>query len=695
MSNKNYVFHDREISWLSFNERVLQEAEDKSVPILERLSFLGIFSSNLDEFFRVRVPTVQKMLDLSLKEIEMLDYDPAETFRKISEKNQELQLRFEKAYLSVKDELANERIFFLNEKELNDDQMLKVKDYFESTVQPALVPLMLSADRPLPELNGKAVYLAIKLCKIENEVEQEVNYALIEIPTAIVSRFFVLSEEDGSKNIVLLDDIIRTCLPEIFAIFHYNSIQAYTIKITRDAELDIEDDMTTGFIEKLSEGLKNRKKGDLVRLVHDKDIDADLLKFIINKVVLEDDDLLVPGGRYHNFKDYMKFPKIGSSALRYKSMQPLAHPVLQGKVSVFEEIRKQDILLSYPYQSYRHVIDLMREAAIDPSVISIKITIYRLVSKNSKVIHSLINAARNGKSVTVVMELKARFDEESNMNYTDQLQDEGVKVIFGAPGLKVHTKLLVIKRKEDGKSIRYCHIGTGNFHENTARVYCDHSLLTCRVEISDEVNKIFKFFKDNYKRYQFKHLIVAPFNGRRRFVKFIDNEMNNAKAGKEAYVIIKVNNLNDRKMAKKIYEASKAGVKIKIIARSVNSVINGVKGMSDNVEAISIVDHLLEHARVIVFCNGGKEKVYIGSSDWMRRNLDRRVEVMTPILDGNIKKMLLDVINLQLADNVKARCWNAELANDYVKSDGAEVRSQYAIYDYFSQQLKESEAKKH
>ena len=695
MSNKNYVFHDREISWLSFNERVLQEAEDKSVPILERLKFLGIFSSNLDEFFRVRVPTVQKMLDLSPKEKEMLDYDPAETFMKISRKNQALQTRFEKAYLSVKEELENERIFFLNEKELNENQLLKVKDYFQSTVQPTLVPLMLSEERSLPELNGKAAYLAIKLCKTEDGVEQEVKYALIEIPTAIVSRFFVLNEEDGSKNVVLLDDVIRTCLPEIFAIFHYNHIEAYTVKITRDAELDIENDVTTGFIEKLTEGLKNRKKGDPVRFIHDSEMDADLLKFIINKVGLEDDDLLVPGGRYHNFKDYMNFPKIGSSALRYKSMPPLAHPILKGKVSVFEQIRKQDILLSYPYQSYRHVIDLMREAAIDPAVTSIKITIYRLVSKNSKVIHSLINAARNGKTVTVVMELKARFDEEANMNYTDELQDEGVKVIFGAPGLKVHTKLLVIKRKEeDGKSVRYCHIGTGNFHENTARLYCDHSLLTCREEISDEVNKIFKFFKDNYKRYQFKHLIVAPFNSRRRFINMIDDEMKNAKSGKVAYIIIKVNSLHDRKMAKKIYEASEAGVKIKIIARSVNSIVNGVVGMSENIESISIVDRLLEHARVVVFCNGEEEKVYIGSSDWMRRNLDNRVEVMTPILDENIKKMLLKVIGFQLADNVKARRWNAELSNEYARTSGKQVRSQYEIYNYFSNQLIKAEAKK-
>lgn len=688
MTKSDYKFHDREISWLSFNERVLQEAEDPTVPLIERFKFLGIFSSNLDEFFRVRVPTVQKMMAYGKKAIPMIGFDPKEAIQEIYKKNEELQQRFEKTYQNLKQELKEQNISFLNEKELNAEQIKIVKKYFKSTVQPALVPMMLAEDRDLPELNAKSVYLGVKLSNKTDKKGKDQKYALIELPTAVVERFFVIPEKN-SKNIVMLDDIIRLCLPEIFSIFNYTKIEAYTIKITRDAELEFEDDVTLGMMEKLAESLKNRKKGDPVRLVHDSKIPKDLLKFLVKKVGLEEDDVLVSGGRYHNFKDYMGFPKVGAAHLRYKSMPPLSHPILKDNVSVFEQIRKQDILLSYPYQSYSHVIDLMREAAIDPAVTSIKITIYRLVSKNSKVIHTLINAARNGKQVTVVMELKARFDEESNMNYSDKLHDEGVKVIFGAPGLKVHTKLLVIKRKEEGKSVRYCHIGTGNFHENTARLYCDHSLLTCRPEISSEVNKIFKFFKDNYKRYRYKHLIVAPFNSRRVFYRLIDTEIENAKAGKEAYMIVKVNNLQDKGMAVKLYEASQAGVKVTLIARSINSVVNGVKGLSENIVAFSIVDRLLEHARLMIFCNGGDEKMYMGSSDWMKRNLDRRVEVMTPIFDPNIKKMLRDVIDLQIADNVKSRNWNQDLSNDYRKTGSKKVRSQYEIYKYFKNQLTE------
>lgn len=689
MTKAEYPFHDREISWLSFNERVLQEAEDPSVPLIERLRFLGIFSSNLDEFFRVRVPTVQKMSAYGKKAIPVLGFDPNDTLGEISRINIKLQRRFESTYRKLKQELKKEKIYFLSEKELDEHQCELVTSYFLKTVQPALVPVMLSADRDLPELNGNAIYLAIKLYNDSTGAETEVRYALLEVPTAIVSRFYVFTEKDGKKNIILLDDVIRTCLHEIFAIFDYEKIEAYTIKITRDAELDIEDDVTSGFMEKLAAGIKNRKKGDPVRLVHDENMPADLLKFLTKKVGMEKQDVIVAGGRYHNFKDYIKFPKIGASHLRYEAMPPLEHPILQGKRSYFEEIKKRDVLLSYPYQSYSYIIHLMREAAIDPKVSSIKITLYRLVSKNSKIIHTLINAARNGKSVTVVVELKARFDEKSNMNYADELQDEGVQVIFGAPGLKVHTKLLLIRRKEDGKNVRYAHIGTGNFHEGTANLYCDHALLTARKEISNEVNKIFKFFKDNYKRYTFRHLIVAPFNARRQFYKFIDQEIENAKAGKEAYMIIKVNSLQDRNMASKLYEASKAGVKVKLIARSINSVVNGVRGLSNNIEAISIVDRMLEHARIMVFANGGDERMFMGSSDWMKRNLDRRVEVMTPIYDEDVKNILRTILNFQLSDNVKSRLWDKNLRNRYKQNEEAECRSQYETYNFFKQFLKE------
>lgn len=691
MSKQEVPFHDREISWLSFNERVLQEAEDPSVPLIERLKFLGIFSSNLDEFFRVRVPTVQKMIAYGSKAIPMLGFDPKQTLKEINEINKKLQKRFEKTYESLKEELKKENIYFLNEQELDDHQRDLVKSYFFKTVQPTLVPVMLSPERELPELNGKAIYLAIKLFNRDaSEGEKDIRYALLEVPSAVVSRFYVLMDESGRKNIVLLDDVIRTCLHEIFAIFNYEEIEAYTIKITRDAELDIEDDVTSGFMEKLAAGLKNRKKGDPVRLVYDEKMPEDLLQFLINRVGLEADDVIVAGGRYHNFKDYMSFPKIGNPHLRYETMSPLNHPILDGHVGMFDLIKKQDILLSYPYQSYKYIIDLMREAAIDPKVTSIKITLYRLVSKNSKIIHTLINAARNGKSVTVVVELKARFDEESNMIYADKLLEEGVNVIFGAPGLKVHTKLLLIKRKEEKGSVRYAHIGTGNFHEDTAELYCDHTLLTAKKEIANEVSKIFKFFKNNYKRYTFRHLLVAPFNSRRHFYKLIDQEIANAKAGKEAYMIIKVNSLQDRAMAARLYEASKAGVKVKLIVRSINVVVNGLTGVSENIEAISIVDRMLEHARIMLFANGGDEKIYLGSSDWMKRNLDNRVEVMAPIYDQHIKDILRKVLHLQLEDNVKARIWDQSLSNNYVESGEEACRSQYAVYDYFKSLIEEN-----
>ncbi|MBL4707854.1 MAG: polyphosphate kinase 1 [Flavobacteriales bacterium] len=550
---------------------------------------------------------------------------------------------------------------------------------------------MLSADRDFPKLNGNASYLAIKLYNKEKGIELDHQYALIEIPTAVISRFFVLPEKGERKNIVLLDDVIRNCLKHVFAIFKYDFVEAYTIKLTLDAELDIEDDVTSSLMENISQSVKNRRKGDPVRFVHDEEMPKDLLDFLIAKVGMDNDDVVVAGGRYHNFKDYIAFPKVGGAHLRYRAMPPLDHPKLKGKVGIFDVIKKQDVLISYPYQSYDYVIHLMREAAIDPAVSSIKITIYRVVDKNSKIMHSLINAARNGKSVTVVVELKARFDEETNMMYAHKLQDEGIKVIFGAPGLKVHAKVLVIKRKEDGKSVRYVHIGTGNYHESNAKLYSDHSLLTCREEIADEANKVFKFFKDNYKRYQFRHLIVAPFNARQQYYKLINKEIKNAQAGKEAYIIIKVNSLHDKEMTTRLYKASMAGVKIKIIARSINSVISGEKGYSENIEAVSVVDRLLEHARILVFANGGDEKVYMGSSDWMGRNLDGRIEIMTPIFDPEIKATLLKVLNFQLTDNTKARFWNKKLSNPYQKTKGGDVRAQYDIYNYFKDQLKDNE----
>lgn len=689
MGKSKYTFHDRELSWLSFNARLLQEAEDPSVPLLERLKFLGIFSSNLDEFFRVRVPTVQKMAEYGKKAIPMLGFDPQKTLKKISLENIKLNKRFGRALRKIKEELKEEHIYFINEKELNEDQRQIVKDYFAETVLPALVPVMLSEKRDLPELNGKAIYLAVRLSKHNEEGVEEVSYALVEVPTAVVSRFFVLAEK-GKRYVILLDDIMRSCMHEVFNIFSFEKIEAFTIKLTRDAELDLEDDVTSGILEKLAISLKNRKKGDPVRLVHDAEMPDDLKGFLTKRLKLEDNDVIVAGGRYHNSKDYIKFPKIGGAHLRYRELPPLLHGPLEANVSIFKTLRERDILLSFPYHSYHYIIDLLREAAIDPHVESIKITVYRLVSKNSKIVHTLINAARNGKKVTVVIELKARFDEESNMNYADQLQDEGVNVIFGAQGLKVHTKLLLIKRREEGGSVQYAHIGTGNFHEGTASLYCDHSLLTSDSAITSEINNVFKFFKNNYRRFNFEHLLVAPFNSRRKFYELIDREISNAKAGIPAYIIAKMNNIQDDGIAIKLYEASEAGVKVDLIARSINNVVSE-KPYSANIHAIGIVDRFLEHARILLFANGGNERIYLGSSDWMTRNLDRRVEVMTPIYDPELRQEIRSLLNFQLSDNAKARRWDAELTNEYIERKEKKVRSQLTTYAYFRNQLKEYE----
>lgn len=689
MGRSKYKFHDREISWLSFNARVLQEAEDPSVPLIERLKFLGIFSSNLDEFFRVRVPTVQKMAEYGKEAVPVIGFNPKSTLRAIFQTNIKLNKRFEKALNKIKQELKEEGIFFINEKELKPKQKEQVREYFNETVLPALVPVMLSEKRELPELNGKAIYLAVKLFNKHHGKEVKVRYALVEVPTAVVSRFYVLSEK-GKRFVILLDDIMRSCMHEVFNIFEFEHVEAYTIKLTRDAELDIEDDITSGFMEKLALSIKNRKKGDPVRFVHDAAMPKDLRDFLIDRIHLAENDVVVAGGRYHNSKDYIKFPKIGGAHLRYRELPPLPHLPLESNVSIFKSIREKDVLLSFPYHSYHYVIDLLREAAIDPDVESIKITVYRLVSKNSKIVHTLINAAKNGKKVTVVVELKARFDEESNMNYAHKLQDEGIRVIFGAQGLKVHTKLLLIKRREEGKVRRYAHIGTGNFHEATANLYCDHSLLTADSSITSEINNVFKFFKDNYRRFSFDHLIISPFNSRRRFYELIDREIQNAKAGKPTYIIAKLNNIQDDGIAVELYKASQAGVKVDLIARSINCVIDGMK-YSKNIRSIGIVDRFLEHARVLVFANNGEEKIFLGSSDWMTRNLDRRVEVMTPIYDKDLQAELKAILNFQLSDNVKSRIWDAELSNPYVQNAKSPLRSQYATYAYFRARLKEHE----
>ncbi len=680
MSKKKVPLVNRDISWLSFNARVLQEAEDTNVPLLERIRFLGIYSNNRDEFFRVRVATIRRMTKLGKKAKDLLGADPDELLEQIQRIIIRQQEKFETIYQGLLRDLEKENIFIINEKQLTVEEGKFVREYFHDNVFPFLVPIMIDTAPKFPYLKDKSIYLAIKLGR--KGKEKKSKYSLIEIPTDVVSRFLVLPAEEHKKQIILLDDVIRYCMNDIFSIFDYDDIEAYTVKMTRDAELDIDADISKGWMEKISKGVKQRKRGQPVRLAYDEKIPNDLLKFILKKIKLHKEESLIPGGRYHNFKDFIGFPNVGRPSLRYHLPHSIEHPDLKGKASVFKVIREKDILLSYPYQSFHHINNLLREASIDPKVQSIKITLYR-AAQNSGIINALINAVKNGKQVTAVVELQARFDEEANIAYANKLQEEGANVIFGVPGLKVHSKLFVISRKENDKLVNYAHIGTGNFNEQTARLYCDHSLLTFDKRITDDVIKLFSFYQDNFKAGTYKHLIVAPFDMRKAFIHLINKEIKNAKEGKPAYMMLKMNSLVDKEMITKLYQASEAGVQIKMIVRGICSLVPGIKGLSSNIEIISIVDKYLEHSRIFIFANGGNEKCFISSGDWMYRNLDARSEVAVPIFDLAIHEQLKQYITIQLKDNAKARIINNTQENKYVQPmNGKASRAQDDIYHW-------------
>ena len=679
---------NRDLSWLSFNERVLQEAADARVPLVERLRFLGIFSSNMDEFFRVRVAALRRMAALGSKARKQLGFDPKKILDKIQKKVIEQQKQFELTFAIIMKDLEKKGVYHISEKELTPEQGEYVKEYFNNTVRQTLVPIMQDTKSKFPYLKDKVIYLAIKLSyKGYNE---KIQYSLIEVPSQVVSRFLVLPTEGKKTSVILLDDVIRYCLKEIYSIFDYDQIEAYTIKITRDAELDIDGDLSKSLIDKLSKSLKKRKKGEPVRFIYDEKMPKDLLDFILRKMKLDETDNMIPGGRYHNFKDFIKFPAIGGKDILNEPLPPVPHVLLRNEKSIFNVIRKKDVLLSFPYQPFDYIIDLLREAAIDPKVKSIYINLYRVADK-SKIINALLSAAKNGKNVTVVIELQARFDEENNIKMANKLQEEGVKVIFGVQGLKVHSKLILITRKEQGGERLYAHIGSGNFHEGNAQVYCDHSLLTADERLTREVLKIFQFFQTNFQRGSYRYLFVSPFNTRKRFSELITAEIKNARRQHEAYIIIKLNNLTDEEMIERLYDASQSGVKIKLIVRGVCSLIPGVPGMSENIEAVSIVDRFLEHSRVFIFCNDGNELMYISSADWMERNLDRRVEVTTPVFDPEVRKQLRDVINIQLRGTAKARILDKTQSNTYkytLNPKEEPYRSQLETYKYFKSKVK-------
>lgn len=676
---KQDSFINREISWLSFNERVLQEAADANVPLLERLRFLGIFSNNQDEFFRVRIATLKRLLALGKRAKATIHYKPKKILSEVQKAVLRQGRKFEEIYSQIHAELSKKGIHIINETQLNAEQGEFVKNYFNENVRHALVPIMLQQVKTFPELKDKAIYLAIRL-SVKNKTQSK-QYALAEVPTDVADRFLILPSKGKNKYIILLDDVIRYNLKEVFVAFPYNQIEAYTIKVTRDAELDIDNDISHSFLDKITKSVKARQKGVPVRFVYDKQIPRDLFEFIKLKMKLKDNDNILPGGRYHNFKDFMRFPKMGNDALYYQRIKPIPHKKLPTGASFFEVLKKQDVMLHYPYQSFTHFIDFLREAAIDPLVKTIKITLYRVAAK-SMVINALINAAKNGKHVVAVVELQARFDEEANIKWAQQLQDEGIQVIYGVQGLKVHSKLCLITRSEGGKNLHYANITTGNYNEQTSQVYSDDALFTSNSAITKEVEHVFDFFEKNYKVHQYKHLILSPLSTRKKFIKLIENEIDHARKGKPAEIFIKMNSLVDEEMISQLYKAGRAGVKVRAIVRGICTLVPGVPGMSENIEVISLVDKFLEHSRIFIFKNGGDELYFISSADWMTRNLDYRVETGCPIYDKSIQRELRKIMEIQWSDNTKTRTIDPGLRNELrIHANAPKVRAQDAIYE--------------
>jgi polyphosphate kinase len=681
----NTTLIPRDISWLSFNHRVLQEANDKTVPLIERLKFLGIFSNNLDEFFRVRVASIKREEENPL--LSNKNHKQAhELIEQITDRVIELQDLFEQTYTGVEKELEQANIFIVNENNLTPEQQQYVRNYFFEKIRMSSVPIMLNSAPNFPYLKDRVIYLAVKLHGATDPLLPKEQYSIIELPTELFSRFVKLPNIAQREYIILLDDVIRYCLKDIFAIFNYKNIEAYTLKVTRDAELELDNDLSKSYTEKLTSGIKKRKRGKPVRINYDEDMPKDLLNYLVKKLRMKEENNVIPGGRYHNFRNFMNFPTIGASALHYPSLKTLAHVDFIGQTSLLNVIERKDVLLTFPYHNYGYVTDILREAAIDPHVESIKITLYR-IAENSSIAYTLLNAIKNGKRVYVVLELQARFDEENNIYWANKLQEAGAIVRFGIPGLKVHSKLFIITKKVADKQVQIASIGTGNFNENTARVYTDYSLLTANKAITTEVDKVFNFFQINYQTGTYTQLLVAPFYMRNRFEQLIDNEIKAAKANKPASLFFKLNNMEDHGMIQKLYDASNAGVNVKLIVRGICCLVPGIKNQSENITVISVIDQYLEHSRVYCFGNGGKELMYISSADIMSRNLDERTEVACPIVDESIKKEIKTQLDLHWNDNVKARVINYAQANTLVKNKRKKVRSQLAIYVHLQQQL--------
>ncbi len=674
--------YNREISWLEFNERVLQEAQDHSVPLLQRLRFLGIFSNNQDEFIKVRIANLMRYSAMRLREQPTMSagYAPSELLSLVNEKMSLSRAMFRQTYDEIFKEAEAEGIHLVNQEEISEEQVEFCREYFLSVLSLRLAPVIIRKSVKLPFLPDGKSYLAVKM----TSGKRTTRYAVIPIPVSDTSpRFVVLPSSEGRTDIIFVDDIIRLFLDDIFFMFSYDTLSAHTFKIIRDAELPLDDDVSKSIAEKMFKGITRRERGRPVRMIYDKKMPADLKDIIVRKFGLHNSEQVEAGGRYHLMRDLMKFPKVRPS-LESHSPRPLTHPDIDPCESILRVIKRKDILLAYPYHTFNHFIDLLREAAIDPMVTSIYITLYRTAS-HSKVISALLNAAANGKQVTALVELKARFDEEQNIDNTETLQRGGVKVITSQEILKVHSKLVLIERREGNSTRGYAYIGTGNFNENTSSIYSDFGLLTASETIASDALKVFDFLENTHKHPSCKQLIVSPYYMRGKIEELLEREIEQAKKGKKAYFYGKFNSLTDVDMIKLLYRASRHGVRIKLLVRGACCLKAGVEGLSENIEVRSIVDKFLEHARLMIVCNGGKPQSYILSADLMTRNLNRRVEVGTPILSKEIHSTLVEYFKIQWRDNVKSRLIAPPYSNGYVTSDKEPLRSQDELYTFFEE----------
>ena len=681
-----YKFFNRELSWLSFNHRVLQEAKDPSTPLYDKIKFLAIFSSNLDEFFRVRVASLRSLLDLKKKTQKELKFDVEKLLEKLHKTVVKMQEEYGDTFVNIiKPELEQNNIFLIDHTQLNTVQKEFISELFNSQVVPHIMPMIIARKKITPFLRNQRLYLAVKLSSKQNgSSDKQLKHkrylsAIVEIPTNHIDRFILLPKIGNNNYVMFLDDIIRYFLPNIF--YGYNVHESYAVKLTRDAELYIEDEFSGNLLDKMKKSLAKRSSGAPSRFLYDRSMPASFLNFLKEALLLSDEDLY-PGGKYHNFSDFFTFPNPGIKELNYPDMKPLKSKELDLKKNIFESTADHDQLLYFPYQSYDYVINAVEQAAKDPAVKSIKITQYR-VARDSKIVNALIKAAHRGKEVTAFVEIKARFDEEINIKSAEEMQKAGVKVLYSLPGLKVHAKIALITREENNILRNYAYLSTGNFNEKTARLYTDYGFFTSNPDITDEVEKVFQCLEGNDTGCEFKHLLVAHYGMRQGFQAMVENEIAFAQKGEPAAITIKLNSLEDERMIKKLYEASNAGVKVNMIVRGICCLIPGVKSMSENIRGISIIDRFLEHDRVYIFNNGGDEKIYLSSADWMKRNLSRRIEVAFPVYDNDLKNIIKHIVNIKLSDNVKARAIDEKQTNAYRKTDSiSEHRSQYEIYEY-------------